>query len=107
MVCARAALLLSSARALIGGGLLHAIASLTRAGRLALLPLHTLLPLHALLPSDRDAKRHDCSLVDLAGSLEALSLLELNQRISRSGAEHTIRLADVEALLIQSDLQLP
>ena len=99
-VAALIALLLVGRRLVAGGRiggrlLLHRAAALTLAGR------------RLALAADRDPECRDRPAVKASGRLEALALLELDQRLLGARAEHAIGVADVEAPLVQHDLHLP
>ena len=80
-------------------GLVCRAAPLTGAGRLGLL---------ALLPAAvGDAERSHGLLVDLAGRMEPLALLEVHQGCLRPLTKYAVGLSDVEPLLVQHDLHLP
>ena len=99
-VAALIALLLVGRRLVAGGRiggrlLLHRAAALTLAGR------------RLALAADRDPECRDRPAVKASGRLEALALLELDQRLLGARAEHAIGVPDVEAPLVQHDLHLP
>jgi hypothetical protein len=90
-VAALIALLLVGRRLVAGGRiggrlLLHRAAALTLAGR------------RLALAADRDHECRDRPAVKASGRLEALALLELDQRLPGARAEHAIGVSDVEAV---------
>ena len=88
-VAALIALLLVGSRLVAGGRiggrllLLHRAAALTLAGR------------RLALAADRDPECRDRPAVEASGRLEALALLELDQRLPGARAEHAIGVPDV------------
>jgi hypothetical protein len=91
--------LLAGAHVLIGGRL-HSIAALAGGGRLV-------STLGALLPGRAgDLQRRLGLDVDAPAGLQALLLLERNERLPGARTELAIRLADKEPLLLEDDLHL-
>lgn len=87
-------------RRLVAAGLLR-VAGLARGGLLVARCLIALLS----APS-RDAERGGGPHVDAAGRLQTIPLLEHDQRLARALTEDAVRLPDVEALLLEDDLEL-
>ena len=97
-VAALIALLLVGRRLVAGGRI---------GGRLLLHRAAALAGRRLALAADRDPECRDRPAVKASGRLEALALLELDQRLLGARAEHAIGVPDVEAPLVQHDLHLP